>query len=48
MEVVEPAKKLRLICNDMYINIFLEALPFRHERPRDILSFTDQGSYMAT
>jgi hypothetical protein len=32
----------------MYPNLFLEALPFRYERLRDVLSFTQQGSYMAT
>lgn len=48
MGVVESAGKLCLICNNMYINLFLEALPFRYERLRDILSSIDQGSYMAT
>jgi hypothetical protein len=46
--VAESAGKLRLICNVRYINLFLESLPFRYERLRDILTFTEEGSYMAT
>jgi hypothetical protein len=48
MGVVESAGKPRAICNAMYPNLFLEALPFRYERLRDILAFIDKGSYMAT
>jgi hypothetical protein len=46
--VVDSAGKQRLICNGMYPNLFLEAMPFRYERLRDILAFTQQGSSMAT
>lgn len=46
--VAESAGKLRLICNARYINLFLESLPFRYERLRDILTFTQEGSFMAT
>jgi hypothetical protein len=46
--VAESAGKQRLICNARYINLFLESLPFRYERLRDILAFTEEGSYMAT
>jgi hypothetical protein len=37
-----------LICNAKYPNLFLEALPFRYEKLRDILAFTHHGSFMAT
>jgi hypothetical protein len=46
--VAESAGKLRLICNARYINLFLESLPFRYERLRDILTFMEEGSFMAT
>jgi hypothetical protein len=32
----------------MYPNLFLEAMPFKYERLRDILAFTQKGSSMAT
>jgi hypothetical protein len=48
MGVIESAEKQRAIRNAMYPNLFLEALPFRYERLRDILSFIKKGSYMAT
>jgi hypothetical protein len=48
MGVADSAGKDRLICNMKYPNLFLEALPFRYERLRDILGFTKQGSYIAT
>jgi hypothetical protein len=38
----------REIVNVRYLNLFLEALPFRYERLQDILAFTFEGSYMAT
>jgi hypothetical protein len=48
MGIADSADKQRLICNMKYPNIFLEDLPFQYERLRDILSFTKEGSYMAT
>lgn len=48
MGVVESAGKERLICNDRYVNAFLKLIPFEYEKLRDLLSFTQQGSYMAT
>lgn len=48
MGVVDLAGKDRMIANDRYLNMFLEALPFRYERLRDILAFTKRGSFMAT
>jgi hypothetical protein len=48
MGVVDSAGKDRLICNGMYINLFLEALPFKYERLRDLLAFTKHGSFIAT
>jgi hypothetical protein len=46
--VVESAGKFRLICNARYLNLFLENLPFKYQKLRDILAFTEEGSYMAT
>jgi hypothetical protein len=46
--VAESASKHRLICNARYLNMFLESLPFRYERLKDILAFTEEGSFMAT
>lgn len=48
MGVVESAGKLRLICNDRYLNLFLKPIPFRYEKLRDILSFTPGDGFMAT
>lgn len=48
MEVVDSAGKDRLICNGMYPNLFLEALPFKYEPLRDLLAFTKHGSFLAT
>jgi hypothetical protein len=48
MGVVKSAGKDRLICNDMYLNLFLEALPFKYEKLRDLLAFTKRGSFLAT
>jgi hypothetical protein len=48
MGVVDSAGKDRLILNGRYVNLFLEALPFRYEKLRDILAFTKQGSFLAT
>jgi hypothetical protein len=48
MGVADSTGKQRVICNGKYVNIFLEELPFQYERLRDILTFTEQGSYMAT
>lgn len=48
MGVVDSAGKDRMIANDRYLNLFLEALPFRYERLRDVLVFTKKGSFMAT
>jgi hypothetical protein len=48
MGVVVSGGKERLICNDRYINLFLEALPFQYKRLRDILAFTKKGFFMAT
>jgi hypothetical protein len=39
MGAVESAGKDRLICNDRYLNLFLEALPFKYEKLRDLLAF---------
>jgi hypothetical protein len=46
--VADSAGKQRLIINEKYVNLFLEDLPFQYERLRDILAFTERGSYMAT
>lgn len=46
--VADPAGKARLICNARYVNLFLQAFPFRYERLRDILAFTKEGSFMAS
>jgi hypothetical protein len=48
MGVVDSAGKDRMIVNGRYLNLFLEALPSRYERLRDILAFTKKGSFMAT
>lgn len=48
MGVVDSAGKDRLICNMKYPNLFLEALPLKYERIRDLLAITKQGSYLAT
>jgi hypothetical protein len=48
MDVVDSAGKDRMIVNGRYLNLFLEALPFRYERLRDILAFTKKGSFMST
>jgi hypothetical protein len=48
MGVVDSAGKDRMIVNGRYLNLFLEALPFRYERLRDVLAFTKEGSFMAT
>jgi hypothetical protein len=48
MGVVDSAGKDRMILNGRYLNLFLEALPFRYERLQDILAFTFEGSYMST
>jgi hypothetical protein len=46
--VVDSAGKDRLILNGRYLNLFLEALPFRYEKLRDVLAFTKPGSFLAT
>jgi hypothetical protein len=48
MGVVDSAGKDRLIMNGMYLNLFLEALPFKYEKLRDILGFIKEGSFMAS
>jgi hypothetical protein len=48
MGVVDSAGKDMMIVNARYLNLFLEALPFRYEKLRDILAFTFEGSFMAT
>jgi hypothetical protein len=48
MGVVDSAGKDRLILNGRYVNLFLEALPFRYEKLRNELAFTKSGSYLAT
>lgn len=48
MGVVESAGKERLICNDRYLNAFLKQIPFEYEKLRDVLSFTERNSFMAT
>jgi hypothetical protein len=48
MGVVDSAGKDRLIWNGRYVNLFLEALPFRYEKLRDVLAFIKQGSFLAT
>jgi hypothetical protein len=47
MGVVDSAGKDRMIANDGYLNLFLEALPFRYERLRDVLAFAKKGSFMS-
>jgi hypothetical protein len=46
--VALTAGKRRLICNNRYPNLFLEALLFRYERLRDVLAFTKEGGFMST
>jgi hypothetical protein len=48
MGVVNSAGKDRLILNGMSLNLFLEALPFKYEKLRDILGFTKEGSFLAS
>lgn len=48
MGVVDSAGKDRLIWNGRYVNLFLEALPFRYEKLRDVLAFVKPGSFLAT
>jgi hypothetical protein len=48
MGVVDSAGRDMMIANDRYLNLFLEAFPFRYEHLRDILAFTKKGSFMAT
>jgi hypothetical protein len=48
MGVVDSAGKDRMIVNARCLNLFLEALPFRYERLRDILAFTESESFLAT
>jgi hypothetical protein len=48
MGIADSAGKDRLICNARYPNLFLEALPFRYEKLRDLLAFTKHGSFLAT
>jgi hypothetical protein len=48
MGVVDSAGKDRMIVNGRYLNLFLEALPFRNERLRDVLAFTFEHSHIAT
>lgn len=48
LRVADSAGKQRLIINEKYVNLFLDDLPFQYERLRDILAFTEEGSYMAT
>jgi hypothetical protein len=48
MGVVDSAGKDRMIVNGRYLNMFLQALPFKYERLRDLLAFTTKGSFMAT
>jgi hypothetical protein len=43
MGVVDSAGKDMMIVNGRYLNLFLEALPFRYERLRDILAFAKKG-----
>jgi hypothetical protein len=48
MGVVDSAGKDRLILNGRYLNLFLEALPFRYEKLRAVLAFIKPGSFLAT
>jgi hypothetical protein len=48
MGVVDSAGKDRMIVNARCLNLFLEPLPFRYERLRDILAFTGAESFLAT
>jgi hypothetical protein len=48
MGVVDSAGKNRLTLNGKYINLFLEAMPFRYEKLRDLLAITKHGSFLAT
>jgi hypothetical protein len=42
------ADKERLVLNGMYINSFMQQLPFRYERLRDILTFLKKGGFIAS
>lgn len=46
--VALTAWKRRLICNNRYPKLFLEALLFRYERLRDVLAFTKERGFMST
>jgi hypothetical protein len=48
LRVVISAGKERLIVNARVLNAFLRALSFRYQKLRDILAFTERGSFMAT
>lgn len=48
MGVVESAGKFRLIVNARYLNLFLDSLPFKYQKLRDILAFTEEGSFIDT
>jgi hypothetical protein len=48
MGVADSAGRDRLILNGRYLNLFLEALPFKYEKLRDILGFTKERSFMAS
>jgi hypothetical protein len=38
----------RLVLNGMYINAFMQQLPFKYERLRDILTFLKRGGFIAS
>jgi hypothetical protein len=40
--------KERLVLNGMYHNAFMQQLPFKYERLRDILTFLKNGGYIAS
>jgi hypothetical protein len=46
--VASTAGKLRLICDAKCLNIFLELFPFRYEKLRDVLAYTQAGFFMVT
>jgi hypothetical protein len=46
--VANTAGKLRLICDARGLNIFLKNFPFRYEKLRDVLAYTQGGFFMVT
>jgi hypothetical protein len=46
--VALTAGKRRLICDAETLNLFLENFPFQYEKLRDVLAYTQKGSFMVT